>query len=56
MSGESEVAVTLSTALLNHLRDESERLGIPLEWLVASMVVDTIEEDADEEVLEPALV
>jgi DNA-directed RNA polymerase specialized sigma24 family protein len=58
MSGESEVAVTLSNELLDHLRSEARRLEIPLEWLVASLVVDTIDEEADvdEESFEPALV
>jgi hypothetical protein len=55
MSGEPEVAVTLSDELLDHLRSEAQRLEIPLEWLVASLVVDTIDEDVDEECLEPAL-
>ncbi|HEX8200988.1 MAG TPA: hypothetical protein VF590_10900 [Isosphaeraceae bacterium] len=56
MSAEPEVAVTLSAELHKHLRAEARRLGIPLKWLVASLVVDTIDEGADEESLEPTLV
>jgi hypothetical protein len=51
MNAASELAVTLSDALLAHLRDEARRLDVPLVWLVASLVVDTMEE-AD---LKPAL-
>ena len=40
----SELAVTLSADLLKHLRDEAQTLGVPLEWLVASLVVDTLDE------------
>ena len=39
----AELAVTLSPELLKVLRAEAERLGLALEWLIASMVVDTIE-------------
>ena len=55
MSGEPEVAVTLSAELHRHLRAEARRLGIPLAWLVASLVVDTMDEDADEPMLQPAV-
>ncbi len=44
MNASPELAVTLSDDLLNHLRDEALRLEIPLEWLVASLVVDTMDE------------
>lgn len=44
MSVETDFAVTLSAALLKHLRSEARRLGVPLEWLVASLVVDTLDE------------
>jgi len=37
------VEVTLSGELLRHLRAEAKRLGVPLQWLVASMVLDTVE-------------
>ena len=35
------LSVTLSTELYAHLSSESRRLGVALEWLVASMIVDT---------------
>lgn len=44
MIASPEVAVTLSEEMYDHLRDEAELLGIPLEWLVASIVADTIDE------------
>jgi len=37
------VEVTLSGELLRHLRTEARKLGVPLRWLVASLVVDTVE-------------
>jgi hypothetical protein len=49
MSATAEVDVTLSPDLFDHLRAEAERLGLPLAWLVASLIVDTFE-------AEPALV
>ena len=51
MDSTSELAVTLSDELLEQLKAEAETLGLPLEWLVASLVADTI--DAEEE-WEPA--
>ncbi len=46
-----ELSVTLSFELFRHLRSEARRLDVPLEWLVAAMVVDTIDEaDAKVEV------
>ena len=51
MNTTTEVAVTLTPELFDCLRDEAARLGVPLEWVVASLVADTI--DADR--LEPAL-
>lgn len=42
MLASPELSVTLSTDLLRHLRAESRRLEIPLKWLVAGMVVDTL--------------
>jgi hypothetical protein len=38
-----ELAVTLSSDLYAHLRLEARRLGVPMRWLVASMVLDTFE-------------
>ena len=51
MNTRSELEVTLSAKLLDRLRTEAKRLGIPVEWLVASLVVDTV----DERLLEPVL-
>jgi hypothetical protein len=41
-----ELAVTLSPALYRHLTAEARRLDVPLAWLVASLVLDTVGEDA----------
>ncbi len=48
-----ELCVTLSAELYESLRAESYRLDVPLEWLVASLIVDTME---GSESPEPALV
>ncbi len=47
----AEVSVTLAPDLYKRLRAESRKLGVSLQWLVASLVVDTI----DTERHEPAL-
>jgi len=44
MQTRSELAVTLSPQLYEHLKSEARRLDVPLEWLVASLVVDTVED------------
>lgn len=44
MEANPEIAVTLSAKLLAELRDESVRLGVPIEYLVAGLVLDTFEE------------
>jgi hypothetical protein len=43
MQSVSEIAVTLAPELLALLRAESRKLGVSIEWLVASLVVDTME-------------
>jgi hypothetical protein len=43
MTTDPRVAVTLSADLLRQLRTEAEALGLPIEWLVASMIVDTVD-------------
>ena len=43
MNSTSELAVTLSAELLEQLKAEAEILGLPVEWLVASLVADTID-------------
>ena len=46
MNSATEVAVTLAPELFKRLRAESRKLGVSIEWLVASLVVDTIDNDA----------
>jgi hypothetical protein len=43
MTNTTGVEVTLSSELLRHLRAEAKKLGVAIEWLIASMVVDTAE-------------
>jgi hypothetical protein len=42
-----EIAVTLSDGLLESLRAQAEELKVPLKWLVAGLVCDTIEPGDD---------
>lgn len=51
MNSASEVCVTLDPDLYEQLRTEARRLDVPLEWLVASLVVDTFEADHPEPAL-----
>lgn len=46
MIAEPSLAVTLSAELYALLVAEARNLGLPLEWLVASLVVDTVESDS----------
>ena len=43
MKAISEFSVTLSQELLDELHGISAELEIPLEWLVASLICDTVE-------------
>jgi hypothetical protein len=43
MRNHSEIAVTLSDELISHLRQQAQRLHVPLRWLVASLICDTLE-------------
>ena len=43
MQTNSEISVTLSGELIDHLRTQSQQLHVPLKWLVASLVLDTSE-------------
>jgi hypothetical protein len=43
MDAKGEIRVTLSDALLKQLRKESELRHVPLRWLVAGLVCDTVE-------------
>jgi hypothetical protein len=43
MTTTPDVDVTLSADLLRRLRSEARDLGVPLSWLVASLIVDTVD-------------
>jgi hypothetical protein len=43
MDANAEFRVTLSEELLRHLRLESEARHVPLRWLVAGLICDTLE-------------
>jgi hypothetical protein len=43
MSTRSEIMVTLSDELLDALQSQARLLRVPLRWMVASLVCDTIE-------------
>jgi hypothetical protein len=43
---DSTLSVTLSEKLYDRLRSESARLAVPLEWLVASLLVEMASDDA----------
>lgn len=43
MTTTPDVDVTLSPDLLLRLRAEARDLGVPLQWLVASLIVDTVD-------------
>jgi hypothetical protein len=42
-----EFSVTLSDELFDQLRSRARRLHVPLKWLVASLVCDTLEPFAE---------
>lgn len=46
-----ELSITLTPALFERLTAESRELDVPLEWIVASLVVDSIDADVEEPVL-----
>lgn len=43
MTTTPDVDVTLSAKLYRHLLAEAKQLGVSLEWLIASMIVDTVD-------------
>ena len=45
MMRSTELSVTLTPELFERLKREARELGVALEWLVASLVVDTMEAD-----------
>lgn len=51
MKRAAELSVTLTAELYNRLVAESRELDVPLAWLVASLVVDTIESTLHEPAL-----
>jgi hypothetical protein len=46
----SQVRVTLSEDLLDHLRRVAQQKHVPLRWLVAGLVYDTLERSLDRQV------
>lgn len=48
MSAHTEFEVTLTTEMYRFLRQEARRLEVPLRYLVASVVLDTLEEASSE--------
>jgi len=51
MTTEPSLAVTLSVELFELLSAEARKLGLPLEWLVASLVADTVDDDGSKAAL-----
>ena len=43
MDATTEVVVTLTDPLWDRLRREAARLDLPIEWLIAGLVCDTLE-------------
>ena len=43
MNATPQIAVTLTEALWDRLRHEAARLDVPVEWLIAGLVCDTLE-------------
>ncbi len=43
MDANGEIRVTLSDALFEHLRKEAKARQVPLRWLVAGLICDTVE-------------
>jgi hypothetical protein len=51
MSTNSEIRVTLSDELLDVLQAQARTLRVPLRWMIASLVCDTIESAAVPELI-----
>ncbi len=49
MKTEASLAVTLSAELFDRLSAEARLLGLPLEWVIASLVADTVDDEAESE-------
>jgi hypothetical protein len=48
-----QVLVTLSDDLLNHLRQTAQAQCVPLQWLVAGLVCDTMKSESEEHQVQP---
>ena len=44
MNADTKLVVTLTDALWRRLRREAARLDVPVEWLVAGLICDTIDD------------
>ena len=51
MSKNSEIRVTLSDELLDQLQAQARVLRVPLRWVIASLVCDTMETTESRELL-----
>ena len=49
-----QVRVTLSDDLLNHLRRTAQEKHVPLRWLVAGLVCDTMKSESGDHQVHPA--
>jgi hypothetical protein len=47
MRATSQVFVTLSTDLLRHMRELARTLDVPIQWIVAGLVCDTIDTSSE---------
>jgi predicted urease superfamily metal-dependent hydrolase len=47
MRAKSQVSVTLSTDLLRHMCELARTLDVPIQWIVAGLVCDTIETSSE---------
>ena len=54
MGAGPQVRVTLSDDLLNHLRQTAQQKHVPLRWLVAGLVCDTMMSESGEHQVHPA--
>ncbi len=54
IGSEPQVRVTLSDDLLNHLRQTAQQKHVPLRWLVAGLVCDTMKSESGERQVHPA--
>jgi hypothetical protein len=48
MDATPQIRVTLSDELLDHLKKQAQRTRVPLRWLVAGLVCDTLESGMDQ--------